>query len=168
MRPIAFTCGETVPLAASEVCMAIVQVERWPEFEGYGLVPGIAQAHYELRTESMVGSRVRVRNTDGSTHTEEIIVWHPDDRVTIRMSDFSRPLTWFADHFIEDWRLSPQDRSTLVARTFHLHPKNAIGRGVLWFASLFLRKAVARHLRRLRSEAILVRTDAAPEIGPGR
>ena len=154
MKPIEFTCTETVPRAAPDVTAEIVDVERWPEFPGYGIVPGIASARFEHRTEAVAGSRIRVSNRDGSTHTEEIIAWQPGERVTIRMSSFSRPLNLLADHFIEDWRLSPgPPGATIVSRTFSLHERNLVGRGVLALVAIFLRKAVTRHLLHMRRDA---------------
>src|SRR5687767_6576139 len=100
------------------MCDLTAQVERWPEFEGYGIVPGIANAAFETRTDGMIGSHVRVQNRDGSSHTEEFIDWVPGKRVLIRMSGFSKPLGYLADHFLEEWRFEPVDGGSHVWRKF--------------------------------------------------
>lgn len=152
MRTLAFTCSERVPLSRREICRRIADVGRWAEFEGYGPIPGIERAAYERRTDGMVGSRIRVENEDGSTHVEEIVEWVLDERVLIQMTDFSAPLNRFAEFFVEEWRFSSDGGTTLVSRTFRLHPRGRIGRLVLWLVAVFLRRAVCRHLERMRAD----------------
>jgi hypothetical protein len=72
MHPITFQRSTTILKPATGICSEMADVTRWNEFRGYGFLPGIASAEYEVRTADMVGSCVRVRNTDGSEHIEEI------------------------------------------------------------------------------------------------
>ena len=44
----------------------------------------------------MVGTRIRVTNTDGSTHVEEIVEWEPARRIRLRIGGFSPPLSRLA------------------------------------------------------------------------
>ena len=72
---------------------AIADVSQWPTFQGYGPIPGIAEAVYEHRTDEMVDSRIRCTNTNGSTHTEVIYEWEPGERIVMVLQDFSPPLS---------------------------------------------------------------------------
>ena len=77
MKPIAFNCTETIPLPPEDIAAQILDVAKWPDFRGYGPIPGIKSAEFETRTPNVVGSRIRVLNLYGSTHVEEIVEWQP-------------------------------------------------------------------------------------------
>ena len=95
MRPIRFACSQLIAQSVPAICAAIADVARWREFKGYGLLPGIADATYEQRTDNMIGSRVRVRNTDGSGHVEEFYAWEPTQQVAMKFDRFTPPCaTW--------------------------------------------------------------------------
>jgi hypothetical protein len=100
----------------------------------------------------VVGSRVRVTNRDGSGHVEEIVEWQPDRRLQLRLGEFSPPLSRLAAAFVETWELRREDGRTRVTRSFELIPRSRATRPVLWLISQLLRRAVARHLRRMRGE----------------
>jgi hypothetical protein len=40
MRPITFSCSETLDLPPER----ILDLDRWPEFRGYGVPPGISES----------------------------------------------------------------------------------------------------------------------------
>jgi hypothetical protein len=86
VKPITFTCREILPLAPEEIAEQILDLTKWPEFRGYGPIPGIRSAEYETKTPNVVGSRIRVSNLDGSSHVEEIVEYRP-----IRSSAVIRP-----------------------------------------------------------------------------
>jgi hypothetical protein len=153
MRTIDFTCTEIVALEPAVISERISSVERWTEFKGYGIVPGIAKAAYEIRTDSQIGSRVRVRNTDGSSHTEEFIAWAPGERALLRMSGFSPPLNWLTSHIVEEWTLASEPNGTMITRRFSLQPTHKAGRLLLSLIAPLLRRAVARHLTQIQREA---------------
>jgi hypothetical protein len=117
---------------------------------GYGPLPGIRAAEFEVRTANVVGSRIRVTNTDGSSHIEEIVEWQPNLRVGIEMKDFSPPLSRLATRFMETWDFVRLDGGTRATRSFELYAKSAPTRPVLWLISLLLRRAIARQLRQMR------------------
>ena len=79
----------------------ILDLGLWPSFQGYGPLPGIRAAEYEARTPEVVGTRIRVTDTDGSSHVEEIVEWEPDRRIRLRMGEFSPPLSHLATGFDE-------------------------------------------------------------------
>lgn len=153
MRTTELLCVAVVPVLPTVITEHIADVERWPEFRGYGLIPGVANARYEFRAAGQAGSRVRVRNTDGSTHTEEFLEWESGRRVLIRMSDFSAPLKWFASDFLEEWDLTAAPAGTRITRRFSLRPRNLAGRGVLLLIAPLLARAVARHMEQIGQDA---------------
>jgi hypothetical protein len=87
MKPITFACHETLPLASEKIAEQILDVAKWPDFRGYGPIPGIKSAEFETRTPNVVGSRIRVTNLDGSSHVEEIVEWQPERRLQLQMGD---------------------------------------------------------------------------------
>ena len=153
MKSVTFTCYETVPLRPEEIAGQILDVSKWPTFQGYGPLPGIQSAEFETRTQDAVGSRIRVTNLDGSSHTEEILEWLPEQRVVMQLGNFSTPLSSMASHFIETWDFERVGDETKVARSFEMHPKSIRAKLALWVISFFLKGAIARHLREMQGVA---------------
>ncbi len=146
MPPITFEARKTIPRTAAEIASEIADTARWREFQGYAILPGIESAEYERRTEEMTGSRVRVRNRDGSEHIEEITEWDAENKIVMSLHEFSAPLNRLATHFIEEWNFEAKNNGTLVTRKFQMFPRQSITRPFLWLISLFFRRAVALHL----------------------
>ncbi len=149
IRPVTFACRATFAQPPEEIAGQILDLARWPEFTGYAFLPGIRLAEFELRTPEVVGTRIRVTNTDGSRHVEEIVEWAPDRRVQIRMDDFSPPLSQLANRFDETWLFRREGEMTAVVREFALWPRSRWGRVVLWGIGRVLERAVMRHLQQL-------------------
>ena len=150
MRPIRFSCTDTLALAPADIAGRILDLAHWTDFTGYAVLPGIRAAEFEVRTPGVVGSRIRVTNTDGSSHVEEIVEWQPDHTLRLRMTGFSAPLSRLATEFVESWAFERAGTATRVTRSFEMHPKSAVARPALWLISLLLRRAIARHLRQMR------------------
>src|SRR5436189_3383307 len=132
MTPITFTCEEMLPLAPEEIARQILDLTKWPDFHGFGPLPGIKVAVFEVQTPGIVGSRIRVTNQDGSSHIEEIVEWQPDHRLRLQMKDFSTPLSRLATEFEETWEFQRTANGTHVTRSFRLHAKSALARLLLW------------------------------------
>ncbi|MCB9924939.1 MAG: hypothetical protein H6822_22360 [Planctomycetaceae bacterium] len=145
MTPISFWCKARLRLSPEEIGDQILDVSHWTDFKGYGPLPGIKAAEFEIRTPEVVGSRIRVRNTDGSSHVEEIVEWQLDKMIRLHMSEFSPPLSRLATGFDETWEFELRDADTLVTRRFELHT-----RPVLWIISFMLKRAIQRHLNHLK------------------
>lgn len=145
-HPITFACKQAIAVAPTDVSAAIADVTRWRDFKGYSFLPGIARAEYEVQTDNMIGSRIRVHNTDGSSHCEEIYAWVDGKRVAMKFYAFSPPVRSLATHFLEEWEFATLGKETLVTRTFSLFPKSGLTRPVLWLISFFLKRAVDRQL----------------------
>lgn len=148
-NPITFACSHTLPFTAAVISNEIINFSRWPEFGGYGMVPGIRSAKLETQPANLSdlkGSRIQVQNTDGSRHIEEILVWQTGEHVMMKLCEFTAPLSNLATYFIEDWTFAPSEGGTKVTRAFEMHAKSAATRPMLWLISLLFRRAVAHHL----------------------
>jgi hypothetical protein len=150
MKPITFSCVETLGLAPQDLAGQILDLAKWTDFKGYAVIPGIRATSFEVRTPGVVGSRIRVTNTDGSSHAEEIVEWQPERRLRLHMQDFSAPLSRLATGFEETWQFERIGDITRVERSFELHAKSAFTRPLLWLLSFLLKRAIARHLRQMR------------------
>jgi hypothetical protein len=153
MQPITFECQHLIPATGAVICAQIAETARWSDFQGDGLLPGIVQANYETRAPNMVGSRIRVQNTDGSRHVEEIYAWEPGVAVGMKLCEFTPPLKHLASHFTEDWRFEAQGHHTLVTRTLRLYPRAAFTRPAVWLIAVLFRRAIARHLAEMARAA---------------
>jgi len=149
MQPIRFACEAILQRTPEDISPQILDVAKWPDFTGFGLIPGIKTAEFEMRTSGIVGSRIRVTNTDGSSHVEEIAEWQPNHRLRLHMQDFSAPLSRLATRIDETWEFRTIGNATKVVRSFELHTKSAVARPFLWLISVFLKRAAARHLRQI-------------------
>lgn len=150
MKPITFSCTETLPLAPEGIAGQILDLANWTGFTGYGPLPGIKAAAFEARTPGVVGTRIKVTNTDGSGHVEEIVEWEPERRLRLDLKDFSPPLSRLATGFGEVWEFERLGGGTRVTRSFEMHATSGLARPVLWLISFVLKRAVARHLIRMR------------------
>lgn len=153
MKPIIFRCQETLPLAPGEIAQQILDLPKWTEFSGFGPLPGIKAATFETQTQAVVGTRIKVTNTDGSSHVEEIVAWDPERLVQLEFTDFSPPVSRLASKFEEVWQFERVGNSTRVVRLFRLYPKSTLARLVLWLISFLLKQAITRHLTQLRRAA---------------
>src|SRR3954468_21769546 len=105
MRPIRVSCSDTLGLAPADIARRILDLANWTDFTGFAVLPGIRAAEYEVRMPGVVGSRIRVTNTDGSSHVEEVVDWRPDHQLRLHMKEFSPPLSRLATRFEESWDL---------------------------------------------------------------
>jgi hypothetical protein len=150
MKPVTFACHATLPHSPEEIAAQILDVSKWPGFQGYGLLPGIKSAYFENATPGIIGSRIRVTNMDGSNHVEEIVAWEPERRLVLRLGDFSKPLSSLATHFVETWQFERVGNGTSVTRCFAMHANSWSKKPALWLISFFLKRAIARHLRDIK------------------
>lgn len=148
-RPIIFSCNATLPQKPEEIASQILDLSRWPEFNGYGPLPGIKQAEFETKTAEIIGTRIRVTNRDGSTHVEKIVEWEPTRRLRLHMHEFSPPVSRLATGFDETWEFERTGERTKVVRSFEMHPKSKLTRPLLWLISFLLKRAIARHLEQV-------------------
>ena len=128
-----------------EIAETILDMAQWSSFRGWGLLPGIREAEYLERTPGIVGSRIRVTNTDGSRHVEEIIEWDVERCLHIRLCDFPKPLSLLADQFDERWLFRDTTDGALAERVIEIKPRNVLGKLILPIIGWMLMKAIRRH-----------------------
>jgi len=155
MTPILFTCEETLPFTSDEIARQILDLTKWPDFHGYGPIPGIKVAAFDVQTPGIIGSRIRVTNLDGSSHVEEIVEWQPDRRLRLQLKEFSPQLSRLTSRFEETWEFERVEGGTNATRSFQLHAKSVLGRLPLWVISFFLKRAITRHLRELKTSGVM-------------
>lgn len=154
MNPIRFRCEAPLLITRDALFAGIRDTDSWTTFTGYGPLPGIRSAVYEIRTESMVGSVIRVTNTDGSTHRESITTWEPGRKITLEFSDFSRPLSMLAGRFTESWSFAEINGTTVVRRDMVLYPRTVLARPLVWLIARILRRALSHHLHQVACPAV--------------
>jgi hypothetical protein len=152
MKPIEIRIIGVTRKSPQKLCVEFLDTERWSEFQGYAILPGIEHAYFETKTSGWVGSRINVQNKDGSSHIEEIIDWDMGNRVALRLQDFNSPLQHLATHFFETWEFSQSANGTEVARTMTMYPKSTLGWLMLLPISRLMKKAFEKHLVQLDRE----------------
>lgn len=140
-----FSVSASSQLSPDQLVDEIFNVENWSGFTGWGPLPGIARAELLELADAKVGTRFGVTNTDKSTHEETVIEYVPQQRLVMRIDNFSAPLGNLADYFVESWRFEAHASLTEIERTFELVPKNALGGVLLWMIGFGLQKAVQVH-----------------------
>ena len=154
MNPIKIEVNSLVDLSPKEICSIILDTSQWKKFEGYSILPGIKKAEFEKRTDTVLGSRIKVYNTDGSTHIEEIIDWDVNKKVVLKFQEFNSPLKYFASHFIEGWNFVASAHRTEIRRIVKIYPKNIFGFILLRPISLLMKKALVKNLEQLNLSSI--------------
>lgn len=149
--PIQFSVQTYLPLTSREIAAKMLDVSEWADFPGYGPLPGVRSAEFETKTPQIVGSRIRVVNRDGSRHVEEILKWEPEQRIQMRLSEFSAPLSAVAECFVETWEFEQAECGTNVVRSFELFPKSIWAMPALWALAPLLKRAIAKHLELMRN-----------------
>lgn len=107
---------------------------------------------FEIRAEAIVGSRIRVVNTDSSTHVEQIEEWNPGERIRLRMTEFTPPLSRLAVAIEELWEFQRTGPGCTVTRTLRMFPVAWWTSGVLWLISFLLKGAIQRHMLDIRRQ----------------
>ena len=149
MKPIEIEIHGHTQQSSQEICMALLDTARWPEFTGYSILPGIKSARFEVQTPNIVGSRIKVQNTDGSSHVEEIVEWDAANKVVLKFQEFEPPLKHLATHFLETWRFQKSASGTDVSRSMAMYPKGLLGWLLLLPISSLMKKAFEKNLVRL-------------------
>ncbi len=148
MKPVEVKIVGHIQKSSQEICKEILDTERWSEFKGYSILPGIKSAQFEVKTPEVVGSRIKVQNNDGSSHIEEIIEWDVANRIQLKFQEFNSPLKNLTTHFIETWEFRKSPTSgTEASRTMSMYPKGIFGWLMLIPISQLMKKAFEENLR---------------------
>ncbi|MBI5354488.1 MAG: hypothetical protein HZB50_17750 [Chloroflexi bacterium] len=152
IKPIEIVIHGHSQQSSEEMCSTFLDTERWSDFKGYSILPGIKSARFEIRTPALVGSRIKVENTDGSSHVEEIIEWDETSKIKLRFQEFDSPLKYLATHFIETWSFHRSDEGTETIRSMAMYPKGVAGWLMLMPISQLMKKAFKKNASQLGSE----------------
>lgn len=147
MKPIQIEIHGVTSRSSEEICNTLLDTERWSDFGGYSILPGIKHAHFEIRTPEVVGSKINVQNTDGSAHVEEIVEWDPAKKVVLKFQAFTPPLKNIASHFIETWEFERVNDETHMKRNMSMYPYNLFGWLILLPISSLMKKAFEQNAR---------------------
>ena len=153
MKPIEVKIVGYSNQTSQEACSALLDMERWPEFEGYSILPGIESAKIEKQMPGMVGTRIRVKNLDGSSHVEEIVEWDDTSQVALRFQEFDSPLKTLASHFVERWQFRNSERGLEITRTINMYPMNIFAWVMLMPISVLMKKALEKNLAATHSSS---------------
>ena len=153
MNPIEFKVEKLFNNSAKVICEKVLDVKTWSSFNGYGLLPGIEKAEYEHKTNEKIGSIIRVKNSDGTEHTEEILEWKTNRKLVMKIHQFPTALSYMATHFIEEWNFEEISKTqTLIIRSFKLFPTSFMTRPLLSQISSLMKKGVEKHLDEMANE----------------
>ena len=145
MKPIQIQIYGSTTKSPQEICADLLDTERWSDFGGYSILPGIKHASFETRTPEVTGSKIKVQNTDGSSHTEEILEWDVQKKVVLKFQEFTPPLKNFASHFIETWEFETTATGTLTTRSMVMHPMGVGSWLILLPISKLMKKAFEKN-----------------------
>ncbi len=133
---------------------AILTPERWSEFTGWGPLPGIREAVFRERTDAVVGTKIYVTNTDGSSHTETIRVWDLPREIVLDFGDFVKPLSGISSGFEERFDFSEVEGGHHeIVRTMSMRPKHTPGRLALLIIRPMMERALMKHMRLIDRES---------------
>jgi hypothetical protein len=68
LKQITYSCEETLGIPPEKITEQILDISLWSGFQGYGVRPEIKNSEFKIRTPEIVGSRIPVSNTDGTSH----------------------------------------------------------------------------------------------------
>jgi len=142
-----FTTVNRIPVPPADVFAYLVTLSNWPTFTGYGPLPGIVEASLPDGGAIGQGSRVRVRNTDGSVHHEVVTSFVHGERYCVRM-ELVPPASRLMDRIEEEVALSPVAVGTEIRRRFETFPRSVLTAPLVGIVThVFLRRAVEQHDR---------------------
>jgi hypothetical protein len=58
MKPITFSCEEILPLAPEDIARQILDLTKWPDFRGYGPIPGIKAAEFGFQSPGFLNRAI--------------------------------------------------------------------------------------------------------------
>lgn len=114
-------------------------------FAGYGPIPGIERIEWLDGSESVVGSRARAHNTDGSTHHELVVRTARPLEYEIAIDGFSSIFRFLVKQVREILRFEPEGGGTRIVRRFVFTPTSPLAVPIALVVRGFFRRAVQRN-----------------------
>ena len=159
---VSFVTESVVHSSPARTFALICDVSRWSLFRGLGPIPGIAEASLPCDGPMGLGTRVRVRNTDGSIHHERVVRFDPGRLYEVHM-ELSPPGSWVMHSIEETVELSPWSGGTRMVRRFTLNPRSFLTAPLVLLLRSLLQRAVEDHNTAVA--ACLGSSDAEPPRG---
>lgn len=143
----------TLPLPAAKLFGYITSEEGFASFRGWGPIPGIRAVDVDGSLDA-VGAALRVLNTDGSTHREEVREVTAPRRYAVRIHGLDSVFRHLVAYVDETWELEQRGEGTHVTRTFTFALRSVIALPVaLPLGHAAFRLAMRRHHRDLAAWA---------------
>jgi carbon monoxide dehydrogenase subunit G len=145
---------ESVEIGAppQSVWRLLTDIHKMPMFSGFGPIPGIQSARWVVGESCLEGAARQVRNTDGSTHIEDVVIAAPPSRLEDRIHGFTSPFRLLVREVRDRFELVPKDGATVLERTFAIELKSPVWLPVAAMLVPLLRQAVRRHHRAIIAE----------------
>lgn len=154
---------ETIQIQASPetVWSTLSDIENMTMFSGFGPIPGIASARWIEGDVCRTGAVREVRNRDGSTHREDVVLADPPHALEDRVYGFTSPFRFLVREARDRFELTPSAGGTTLQRTFTLELTSPIASPLAALLLPALHRAVQRHLSTLRDH-LAPQTRTAP------
>lgn len=135
----------TLPLGAEATYDFLTSPPAYETFTGYGPIPGIERLEWHEGDSRTAGSVATVHSTDGSTHTERVVLAERPTLYAVEISGFSSAFRLLTKGATERWGMVPAPGGTRLERTFEFQLRSPL----LWplgaaLGGLF-RKALQRN-----------------------
>ena len=148
MNTLVLSCHHTTSMPVAKIAEGILDLDMWKTFKGWGPLPGIEKAEFERRTDEIVGTKFRVKDTRGGAHAETITQWDLPHLIEIRLDEFEKPLSLLATVFIERWIFRERDDGAVeIERRMQMTPRSVFSVPALVLIRWMMRKALLRSMR---------------------
>ncbi|MAQ19025.1 MAG: hypothetical protein CMN30_30030 [Sandaracinus sp.] len=132
----------TLPVTPEVTYGMITSEPGYETFIGWGPIPAIQGLEWHQGNPRIAGSHATVFSSDGSTHSERVVVAEPPYHYAVAIGDFASAFRLLTEGATERWVLSDVAEGTRIDRTFEFRLRSPL----LWplgaaFGAAF-RKAV--------------------------
>lgn len=134
-----------LPLGVEATYDFLTSPPAYETFTGYGPIPGIERLEWHEGDSRTAGSRATVHSTDGSTHTERVVLADRPTLYAVEISEFSSAFRFLTKGASERWGMMPAPGGTKLERTFEFELRSALLWPVGAALGAMFRKAVRRN-----------------------